>query len=75
MRFHCLTGTPALSCILQNIKPHLKEQLQKLLNDSGVPDRILLNPLGEEYADDTELVKLYQACDIGMNTSLGEGWG
>jgi glycosyltransferase involved in cell wall biosynthesis len=32
-----------------------------------------VNPLGSRIVDDTEL--LYNACDVGINTSMGEGWG
>lgn len=49
--------------------------LQTLIQQSGCADSILLNPLGNNYIPDEQLAKLYQACDIGVNTSLGEGWG
>ena len=34
-----------------------------------------LNPLGERVADDAALNLLYNACDVGLLTSMGEGWG
>lgn len=58
-----------------NLKPDLRQQLEMLISNSGCEEWILLNPLGENYVDDTMLRKLYQACAIGINTSLGEGWG
>lgn len=50
----------------------LREQAARL----GVADR-LLQPFGSydgPLADD-QLADLYRACDIGLNTSMGEGWG
>lgn len=67
---------PVYLCLhTPNLQPHLKERLCTLINDSGCGERILLNPLGEEYIADERLVNLYQACAIGVNTSFGEGWG
>lgn len=60
--------TPNLPVILQN-------KLSGIIANSGCSDRIILNPLGNEYVSEKALVKLYQACSIGVNTSLGEGWG
>ncbi len=51
------------------------KEIQKLINESGYSDFILLNPVGEQYCDDSTLADLYRACDIGINTSYGEGWG
>jgi glycosyltransferase involved in cell wall biosynthesis len=34
-----------------------------------------LNPLAGGVVDDDKLNLLYNACDVGMNTSMGEGWG
>ncbi len=34
-----------------------------------------MNPLGDGACDDRELNLLYNACDVGINTSMGEGWG
>ncbi|MBK8788450.1 MAG: glycosyltransferase [Chitinophagaceae bacterium] len=45
------------------------------IENSGCKERILLNPLGDAYCTNEELTQLYSACDIGVNTSLGEGWG
>jgi D-inositol-3-phosphate glycosyltransferase len=38
-------------------------------------DRVFVNPLGPGVLDDRELNVLYNACDVGINTSMGEGWG
>lgn len=58
-----------------NMEPQKRLELVSLIDNSGVAHRILLNPLGEEYISDAQLAQLYQACDVGINTSFGEGWG
>ena len=52
-----------------------KEQVASLVRKLNLENRIHLNPLGEGVADDSELNLLYNACDVGINTSMGEGWG
>ena len=43
----------------------------------GIRDRLLLNPFArlERVPADAELNLLYNACDVGLNTAMGEGWG
>jgi glycosyltransferase involved in cell wall biosynthesis len=48
----------------------------------GIIDRLLLNPLTtadagqpDRVLSDERLNLLYNACDVGLNTSMGEGWG
>jgi glycosyltransferase involved in cell wall biosynthesis len=60
---HAITGEPE------------KEQTDSLVRKFNLEDRIHLNPLGEGVASDRELNLLYNACDVGINTSMGEGWG
>ncbi|MCB0668784.1 MAG: glycosyltransferase [Saprospiraceae bacterium] len=51
-------------------------ELKSQLNALGLPpDRVLINPLGHSYLLEQELNRLYNACQIGINTSFGEGWG
>jgi glycosyltransferase involved in cell wall biosynthesis len=52
-----------------------KEQTASLIRQFNLEDRIHLNPLGGGVASDRELNLLYNACDVGINTSMGEGWG
>ncbi len=67
---------PARLCLhTPHTDPQLKTTLETVIANSGCGSTILLNPLGEEYTNDSSLVKLFQACSIGINTSLGEGWG
>ena len=43
----------------------------------GIKNRVICNPFGDvvEAVSDRELNQLYQSCDLGLNTSSGEGWG
>jgi D-inositol-3-phosphate glycosyltransferase len=52
-----------------------KEQTRSLVERFELKDRVVLNPLGEGIIDDDALNLLYNACDVGINTSMGEGWG
>ena len=52
-----------------------KEQIESLIRRSRLEDRAQLNPLGPGVASDQALNLLYNACDVGINTSMGEGWG
>lgn len=54
-----------------------EEKLQELIFNSGVADRILVNPLtpkGEKLSK-AKLNILYNMCDVGLTTAMGEGWG
>ncbi|MGJ8671478.1 glycosyltransferase family protein [Rubritalea sp.] len=55
----------------------VQEKLRALATDLGILERILWNPLscGDAPLSDAELNRLYNACDVGLNTSSGEGWG
>ena len=71
-RFTCetklLLHTPGVD------KERLSE-LQTLVNRSEQAERILINPLGNDYVSEEVLRSLYQVCAVGINTSVGEGWG
>lgn len=54
----------------QYVEP-LREQAQAL----GILDRVLWWPPSGAPLDDAALVALYNACAVGINTSLGEGFG
>lgn len=49
----------------------------RLAGELGIADRLLLNPLTPKGGalTDEQLNRLYNACDVGLNTSMGEGWG
>jgi D-inositol-3-phosphate glycosyltransferase len=52
-----------------------EQQLVSLIRRCGLGERVSLNPLGSRIVGDDELNLLYNACDVGINTSMGEGWG
>ncbi|MDQ3706325.1 MAG: glycosyltransferase family 4 protein, partial [Chloroflexota bacterium] len=41
----------------------------------GIADRVRLGPEAESGVTNEELNLVYNACDVGVNTSMGEGWG
>ncbi|MEL6942579.1 MAG: glycosyltransferase family 4 protein [Bacteroidota bacterium] len=51
--------------------------IQDLINQLNIKDRILKGPLkkGQGIVDNETLNLIYNACDVGMNTCMGEGWG
>jgi D-inositol-3-phosphate glycosyltransferase len=57
--------------------PAVDLELRRLIDLSGMPDRILLSPADPRGAplSSAELNVLYNACDIGISTAMGEGWG
>lgn len=66
----------AMLCLHHAVTDHdHNEDLQQLIRQHGVGHRVILNPLGSRVLSDRDLNLLYQACDVGLNTSTGEGWG
>src|SRR5262249_17890667 len=63
-------------CLHQAIRGEAEEQrMASLIRGYGIKDRVFLNPLAGGVVGDQELNLLYNACDVGINTSMGEGWG
>jgi glycosyltransferase involved in cell wall biosynthesis len=52
-----------------------ERELAGWIRECGIGERVSLNPLGSRIVDDAELNLLYNACDVGITTSMGEGWG
>ena len=52
-----------------------ERELRSVIQQCGIAERVSLNPLGNGVAADDDLNLLYNACDVGINTSMGEGWG
>jgi D-inositol-3-phosphate glycosyltransferase len=50
-------------------------QVGALVAQFGLEERVYLNPLAGGVVGDDALNLLYNACDVGINTSMGEGWG
>jgi D-inositol-3-phosphate glycosyltransferase len=59
------------------ISSQQSDQLRALVASAGVAERVLLNtldPNGSPLAIE-QLNLLYNACDVGLTTAMGEGWG
>jgi D-inositol-3-phosphate glycosyltransferase len=52
-----------------------EQELGPVLRECGLGERLSMNPLGRQIVGDEELNLLYNACDVGINTAMGEGWG
>jgi D-inositol-3-phosphate glycosyltransferase len=54
-----------------------KSHLQELIKKSGVESQVLLNALNPdgEKLQVSQLNGLYNMCDVGLTTAMGEGWG
>jgi D-inositol-3-phosphate glycosyltransferase len=57
------------------MNPDGEEELAALIRQCGIGDRVIFNPLGSRVVEDEDLNWLYNACDVGINTAMGEGWG
>lgn len=65
-------------CLHHAITEMESAQLSRLIAQLGIEDRVLLNPLsinGQNVLTNEKLNELYNACDVGINSSMGEGWG
>lgn len=53
------------------------QEVESLSAQLGIEQQILFNPLNPDGGPITDecLNQLYCACDVGLNTSMGEGWG
>jgi D-inositol-3-phosphate glycosyltransferase len=52
-----------------------ERELESVLRECALGERLSVNPLGGQIVGDDELNLLYNACDVGINTAMGEGWG
>ncbi|MGB0513720.1 MAG: hypothetical protein ACPGJE_02635 [Wenzhouxiangellaceae bacterium] len=55
--------------------PQFVDPLRAQVETLGIVDRVLWWPPADEVLDDAALNLLYNACAVGINTSLGEGFG
>src|SRR5262245_26763480 len=51
------------------------DQIRSLVEQLELKERVHLNPLAGAFVGDRELNLLFNACDVGLNTSMGESWG
>jgi glycosyltransferase involved in cell wall biosynthesis len=63
-------------CLHHAIMGEQEDRIRSMIAQPGLEGRVYLNPLaaGGVVSDDA-LNLLYNACDVGINTSMGEGWG
>src|SRR5215211_2394794 len=52
-----------------------RAEIAALAADLGLAGRLYLSPHDAPPLSDADLNLLYNACDVGLNTALGEGWG
>ncbi len=52
-----------------------KSQIEHWIKQAEITDRVILSDLAMNYIDDISMNEIYNACDVGINTSMGEGWG
>jgi D-inositol-3-phosphate glycosyltransferase len=54
-----------------------RASILKIAKRLGILDRLILNPIveGKSEVSVERLNLLYNACDVGINTAMGEGWG
>ena len=54
-----------------------RARILRMGRNLGISERLLLNPIisGKSEVSIENLNLLYNACDIGVNTAMGEGWG
>ena len=41
----------------------------------GIAERVTIGPVEGGGTSDSDLNLIYNACDVGLNTAMGEGWG
>lgn len=64
-------------CLHHAIAEDETQDLLSLIDTHGIRDRVVLNPLNThgKPLSEGDLARLYRACDVGLNTAMGEGWG
>lgn len=66
-------------CLHQAIREDQSNHLLDMIDQLGIKERVVINPFSGrrdgEVLTDGDLNKLYNACDVGVNSSMGEGWG
>ena len=73
-------ATSARDALILNTGPRKDSQeadLRSWIHETGAADRIVLipsDPQGQPMSDGA-LNDLYNCCDVGLSTAMGEGWG
>ncbi|MGB3243909.1 MAG: glycosyltransferase family 4 protein [Sulfitobacter sp.] len=64
-------------CLHHAITEAETADLLSLIDAFGIRDHVIYNPLSPDGGplSEADLARLYRACDVGINTAMGEGWG
>jgi glycosyltransferase involved in cell wall biosynthesis len=56
---------------------YTSRRMRRLVESLGLEERVLFNELtpNGESLNEQQVNLLYNACDVGISTSMGEGWG
>lgn len=59
------------------LHPQGRRELERMIGEVGAAGKVLLNHLNPDGTPlpDEAMNLLYNACDVGVTTSMGEGWG
>lgn len=55
-----------------------RRQLEQIIREENIADRVVFSPLDGPESGPLpieQLNALYNACEVGINTAMGEGWG
>ena len=55
--------------------PEQRDPILALAASHGIADRLRVTELGAAPLSDAELNLVYNACEVGVNSAMGEGWG
>lgn len=71
-----LTNKKVYLCLhMPGIEDFQLEELLEKISALQLMEHVIINPLGRSFVSDKRLNELYNVCDIGINSSFGEGWG
>ncbi|WP_296384790.1 glycosyltransferase [Winogradskyella sp.] len=62
---------------IARLKRYERSKLEALIKSLGIENNVMLNTLNGHVQSipKEQLLKLYNTCDIGITTAMGEGWG
>ncbi len=58
-----------------HMDPEQRDAILALAASHGIADRLRVTELGAAPLSDAELNLVYNACEVGVNSAMGEGWG
>jgi glycosyltransferase involved in cell wall biosynthesis len=75
--FHKNSNTSAYLVLHRVQKNSENSEIHNLVEELGIEDRVLFSEsvLNGKFLSAQNLNELYNLCDVGINTAMGEGWG